>query len=354
MANTNIKYIIIILKFKVRRFVRSYRKFPSPLEYIDTIAQDANLEEKSQATLIEFAKKMQQLCHAAIADYESNRDAAELEKDKKKRERGPELDINGVKVFAYQLLETESYFEPLTYFHKALSESTAAFQFKTKLKQTYWDCEWSPEQDKALLRGIYEYGYGNWEWIKADPELKLGGKILVNDQTTNGSEVTASSGSNEKSNGKSRGNSKSNASKLKPQSKHLRTRLDYLIKVLQNQMNTERYGANWKSMFNVNESSSGAAGQIRGESGETTAALTVSSATAVVALNSGEKSSRRKNESAGSSGNNGGKERETTVSAQNQPVSSKSKRKLKQPISSSHVDSNESDNSESQNEPKVN
>lgn len=33
---------------------------------------------------------------------------------------------------------------------------------------------------------------------------------------------------------------------LKPQSKHLRTRIDYLIKVLQNQINTEQYGADWK------------------------------------------------------------------------------------------------------------
>jgi hypothetical protein len=67
---------------EVRRFIRSYRKFPSPLTHIDTIAQDANLEEKSQAILIEFATKMQQICRAAVLEYESTRDTAELENGK--------------------------------------------------------------------------------------------------------------------------------------------------------------------------------------------------------------------------------------------------------------------------------
>lgn len=37
---------------------------------------------------------------------------------------------------------------------------------------------------------------------------------------------------------------------LKPQSKHLRTRIDYLIKVLQNQINTEQLGPDWKKRMN--------------------------------------------------------------------------------------------------------
>lgn len=57
---------------EIRRFVRSYRKFPCPLMKIDTIAQDAHLEEKSQACLIDFAKKMQSLCNTALSEYENN------------------------------------------------------------------------------------------------------------------------------------------------------------------------------------------------------------------------------------------------------------------------------------------
>ncbi len=69
---------------EVRRFIRSYRKFPSPLTHIDTIAQDANLEEKSQAILIEFAKKMHQFCRAAVTEYESTKDPVEFENGKLK------------------------------------------------------------------------------------------------------------------------------------------------------------------------------------------------------------------------------------------------------------------------------
>lgn len=57
---------------EIRRFVRSYRKFPLPLTKIDVIAQDAHLEEKSQACLIEFAKKVQTVCKVALADFEAS------------------------------------------------------------------------------------------------------------------------------------------------------------------------------------------------------------------------------------------------------------------------------------------
>lgn len=57
---------------EIRRFVRSYRKFPCPLNKIDVIAQDAHLEEKSQACLIEFAKKMAIACQTALSEYEAN------------------------------------------------------------------------------------------------------------------------------------------------------------------------------------------------------------------------------------------------------------------------------------------
>lgn len=33
------------------------------------------------------------------------------------------------------------------------------------------------EDDSRLLLGIYEHGYGNWELIKTDPELKLTDKV---------------------------------------------------------------------------------------------------------------------------------------------------------------------------------
>lgn len=241
---------------ELRRFIRSYRKFPSPIDRIDIISQDAHLEEKSQACLIEIAKKLQDLCKTAISNYETKVKAEEQKEqpseknnnNKKKlndKERGPNIILNGVKLNAQQILEAETYFEPLTHYINK-ENGTKSIEFKTKLKQTYWDCEWNEEDDKSLLIGIYDYGYGNWDWIKADPKLNLDKKILIT-KMNDDCKSEETSGNVDSTATATAGNSKSNKNiKLKPQSKHLRTRIDYLIKVLKNQINVEKYGDNWK------------------------------------------------------------------------------------------------------------
>lgn len=57
--------------------------------------------------------------------------------------------------------------------------------------------------DAKLLIGVYEHGLGNWESIRSDPELGLSNKILPANKS------------------------------MKPQSSHLQTRVDYLLKLLQ-------------------------------------------------------------------------------------------------------------------------
>jgi hypothetical protein len=155
-----------------------------------------------------------------------------IDSKKREKERGPEFTLNGVKLNAKQITDTDKYFEPLIY----CIANSKKIEFKTKLKQTYWDCEWTEDDDKSLLQGILEHGYGNWELIKADPQFNLGQKILISSPTPNDRDQKSSS--DRKTLDKS--------IKLKPQSKHLRTRIDYLMKVLQNQINQEKYGPNWK------------------------------------------------------------------------------------------------------------
>ena len=57
--------------------------------------------------------------------------------------------------------------------------------------------------DAKLLIGIYEHGLGNWESIRDNPTLGLSSKIMRPDAT------------------------------LKPQGSHLQTRVEYLLKLLQ-------------------------------------------------------------------------------------------------------------------------
>lgn len=45
------------------------------------------------------------------------------------------------------------------------------------VKDPHFDIPWAAEDDSRLLRGVYEYGMGNWESIKMDPDLELGDKV---------------------------------------------------------------------------------------------------------------------------------------------------------------------------------
>jgi hypothetical protein len=132
-------------------------------------------------------------------------------------------------VNAQQIVEAEQYFEPLVHVFSNQADNKDIF-LNIKIKKPLWDCEWTIEDDKSLLQGIYEYGYANWDWIKADPQLGLDKKILIRSQDSTEFNESRNSQTNE------------NHMKLKPQSKHLRTRVDYLIKCLQNQINLEKNG----------------------------------------------------------------------------------------------------------------
>lgn len=45
------------------------------------------------------------------------------------------------------------------------------------MKMPHFDVDWDVQDDTHLLLGIYEHGYGNWDQIKTDPELKLLDKV---------------------------------------------------------------------------------------------------------------------------------------------------------------------------------
>jgi hypothetical protein len=47
------------------------------------------------------------------------------------------------------------------------------------VKSAHFDCDWDENDDSALLRGVYEYGYGSWEAIKMDPEFSLQEKVIA-------------------------------------------------------------------------------------------------------------------------------------------------------------------------------
>ena len=74
-------------------------------------------------------------------------------------------------------------------------------------KPVQWSgVRWTAVDDAKLLIGVYEHGLGNWENIRNDSELGLSGKILPSNKS------------------------------MKPQSSHLQTRVEYLLKLLQEEV----------------------------------------------------------------------------------------------------------------------
>ena len=53
------------------------------------------------------------------------------------------------------------------------------FQLTCRVKIAHFDVDWEIAEDVQLLLGIYEHGFGNWDLIKTDPDLKLADKVHV-------------------------------------------------------------------------------------------------------------------------------------------------------------------------------
>ncbi|XP_046601523.1 chromodomain-helicase-DNA-binding protein 1 isoform X1 [Neodiprion lecontei] len=195
---------------EIRRFVKSYKKFGAPLKRLDDIAADAELQEKPMSELRYLGEQLRIRCEACLAEFETiakeNKGTEEEGRGPgRKRGRGPTFKVGGVMVNAKSLSAAEKELEPLDAALPADSEQRANWHLDIKLKPANFDCDWTPDDDSRLLRGIYHHGMGSWEAIKLDANYKLGDKILPHNDS-------------------------------KPQVKQLNTRAEYLLKVLKKQM----------------------------------------------------------------------------------------------------------------------
>uniref|UniRef100_A0A672GXP1 Uncharacterized protein n=1 Tax=Salarias fasciatus TaxID=181472 RepID=A0A672GXP1_SALFA len=175
---------------EIRRFIKAYKKFGSPLERLEAIARDSELVDKSIADL----KRLGELIHSSS-------------KGPGKR-RGINIKISGVQVNAKSIIQHEEEFEPL---HKAVPANPAErsnFKLTCRVKVAHFDVDWDLQDDVQLLLGTYEHGFGNWDLIKTDSDLKLADKILPDDPSK------------------------------KPQAKQLQARTEYLLKLLKKEQDT--------------------------------------------------------------------------------------------------------------------
>ncbi|XP_018355978.1 PREDICTED: chromodomain-helicase-DNA-binding protein 1 isoform X2 [Trachymyrmex septentrionalis] len=170
---------------EIRRFIKSYKKFPAPLKRLEDIATDADLQEKPMTELRFLGEQLMSRCDACLVEFENtakeNKGGEEEGKGPgRKRGRGPTFKIGGVMVNAKSFSAAVKELEPLEQALPSDPEQRANWHLDIKLKPANFECEWTSEDDARLLKGIYQHGMGSWEAIKTDTSLKLGDKIFPN------------------------------------------------------------------------------------------------------------------------------------------------------------------------------
>uniref|UniRef100_A0A8C9TW20 Chromodomain helicase DNA binding protein 2 n=1 Tax=Scleropages formosus TaxID=113540 RepID=A0A8C9TW20_SCLFO len=177
---------------------------------LEAIARDAELVDKSIADLRRLGELVHSSCVTAVQEHEEHLKENPNEAKGPGKRRGINIKISGVQVNAKSIVQHEEEFEPL---HKAIPSNPAErhkFQLTCRVKAPHFDVDWDVADDTQLLLGVYEHGYGNWDLIKTDPDLKLSSKILPDDPDK------------------------------KPQGKQLQTRTDYLLKMLKKELETKK------------------------------------------------------------------------------------------------------------------
>ncbi|XP_032571740.1 chromodomain-helicase-DNA-binding protein 1 isoform X1 [Drosophila sechellia] len=201
---------------ELRRFIRSYKKFPAPLHRMEAIACDAELQEKPLAELKRVGEMLHDRCVQFLHEHkeEESKTAAtdETPGAKQRRARATfSVKLGGVSFNAKKLLACEQELQPLNEIMPSMPEERQQWSFNIKTRAPVFDVEWGIEEDTKLLCGIYQYGIGSWEQMKLDPTLKLTDKILLNDTR-------------------------------KPQAKQLQTRAEYLLKIIKKNVELTKGG----------------------------------------------------------------------------------------------------------------
>lgn len=196
---------------ELRRLIRSLKKFPAPLKRLEAIAGDAELQDKSMADLRKVGEMILERCKTFLEEHTKENDPKALSETKGRRP-GLSVKFGGVSFNAKTLISCVEELEPLDEIIPVNHDERQKWVLDIKTRPANFDVDWGPEDDSKLLSGIYQFGMGAWDAIKAEPSLSLGTKILLSDDK-------------------------------KPQPKHLQSRAEYLLKIIKKNL-TLKKGAN--------------------------------------------------------------------------------------------------------------
>ena len=146
---------------ELRRFVKSYKKYPLPLTRMEDISEDADLTDKSISDLVDLGRRIRERCLAAVEVAEGGSTTAE-----EKKAKVAAVKFGSVSVNPKTLLETEKLLRPLGKLLPAERAARRAWRLDTSVKDAHFDVDWTMEDDSRLLMGLYDYGLGSWEQVQ--------------------------------------------------------------------------------------------------------------------------------------------------------------------------------------------
>lgn len=202
---------------ELRKFIRSYKKFPAPLKRLEAIAVDAGLEEKPLHELKRIAEMLRERCVTFLEEHKDQEpnvpvaaSSSSTAAEKKRGARaGFSVKFGGVSFNAKTLMACEEELAPLDEIMPNTPEDRLAWTLEIRTRPSNFDVDWDADDDSKLLCGIYQYGIGSWDAMKMDPSLNLREKILSSDNK-------------------------------KPQAKHLQSRAEYLLKIIKKNVELKR------------------------------------------------------------------------------------------------------------------
>lgn len=169
---------------EIRRFIKSYKKFPAPMKRLDAVAIDAELQDKPMPDLKRLAEDLQTACEKSVKEHlekltrEALNDDVTTTTSKKRGDRGPNFKLYGVTVFPKNMLSCQQELEPLELMMPATGDERKKWIVPCPVKDVKdWDIAWTAADDAKLLAAVFEYGLGSWEAIKMDPTYNLADKV---------------------------------------------------------------------------------------------------------------------------------------------------------------------------------
>ena len=225
----------------IRNLIRGIHRFGDVRYRYDTIVKDARLEAKSQSVILNTVDGITKECRAAVSKKIEKWEEMKANKEEITtaiKTKSTLITYNGVSnINAETLVQRADELKILhscsfpsfclcsisadvcdtTDLNKVEDKSRWSFPVTGAKATANWRCEWTSEDDAALLVGVWRHGHGGWDSIQKDPSLGLRGKFYLDD-------VKPPKGEKAK---------KVDASEKKiPSASHLIRRTDYLLGLL--------------------------------------------------------------------------------------------------------------------------